>query len=982
MMKQPLLLLIDGHSLAFRSYYAFATSRKGALRTATGIPTSICFGFLNSLLQVLELQQPEYVAIAFDREEPSFRHQADPNYKANRKETPEDFIPDLANLQELLTALNITITTVAGYEADDILATLTSQGRAGGYEVKILTGDRDLFQLVEDNISVLYLENRAMKSSSPSPYQEFNPEAVQAKMGVAPSQIVDYKALCGDPADNFPGVRGIGEKRAVKLLQEYGSFEGIYSNIHNIKGASKKYLEAGKKDGEHSRYLAQLHHEVPLNITLSSCLLQGFSVDAVQPLLDKLELKTFSKQLDRLQKQLGGTVTASAEKEEQEERQLSLFDDVAVEPSNPISRVRSQRTTLPVDVVEESSQKEPAPVSTPSPITPLIIDTKEKLKELITILETRRDKPVAWDTETTALNPMNATLVGIGCCWGPEPTEVAYIPTAHTGGGNLEKEAILELLAPILEREQYPKVLQNAKFDRIVLLQYGIKLAGVTLDTMLASYVLHPEQSHNLKDLCQRYLGAITAKSYKELPIPKGGTIADLDIPMVADYCGLDAYSTFLLGEKLEAELATLPRLKQLLLDIEQPLEAILAAMEVQGVRVDQQYLAELSDQLEVDLKAIEHQAYQEAGEEFNLASPKQLSEILFTKLGLDQKKSRQTKTGYSTNHAILEKLQGDHPVIDSILEHRTLAKLKSTYVDALPQLINEKTGRVHTNFNQAVTTTGRLSSSHPNLQNIPIRTELYRRIRQAFLPETDWLLVAADYSQIELRILAHLSQEPVLLEAYQNQADIHSVTAKLIFDKDKITPEERRLGKIINFGVIYGMGATRFAREAGVSTAEGKEFIERYRQKYQRVFAYLERVKREAVAFGFVTTIWGRRRYFDFASRSLTKLRGEHPDNMDLAKMKLSHSDAQLLRAAANAPIQGSSADLIKIAMVKLAPTLAQYNARLLLQVHDELVFEVPRNEWEELQELIQLTMEGAAELSVPLVVEVCGGNNWLEAK
>ena len=320
--------------------------------------------------------------------------------------------------------------------------------------------------------------------------------------------------------------------------------------------------------------------------------------------------------------------------------------------------------------------------------------------------------------------------------------------------------------------------------------------------------------------------------------------------------------------------------------------------------------------------------------------------------------------------------------MIDSILEHRTFAKLKSTYVDALPQLVNEKTGRVHTNFNQAVTTTGRLSSSHPNLQNIPIRTEFSRRIRQAFLPEADWLLVSADYSQIELRILAHLSQEPVLLEAYSNREDIHTVTAKLIFDKDKITAEERRLGKIINFGVIYGMGAQRFAREAGVSAGEGREFIERYREKYGRVFAYLERVKREAVAFGFVTTIWGRRRYFDFASRSLVKLRGENPAKIDLTGMKFSHGDAQLLRAAANAPIQGSSADIIKIAMVKLAPLLAKYGARLLLQVHDELVFEVPRDEWEELQELIQLTMEGAVELSVPLVVEVCGGENWMEAK
>jgi DNA polymerase-1 len=455
-----------------------------------------------------------------------------------------------------------------------------------------------------------------------------------------------------------------------------------------------------------------------------------------------------------------------------------------------------------------------------------------------------------------------------------------------------------------------------------------------------------------------------------------------VSIEIVANYCGLDAYSTLLLAPKLRSKLSGLTELKKLLLTIEQPLEPILAEMEDRGIRIDVNYLQELSQQLEKDLHIIETEAYQLAGEQFNLGSPKQLGEILFEKLGLNLKKSRKTKTGYSTDHATLEKLQGDHPIIDKILNHRTLSKLKSTYVDALPMLVNPKTQRVHTDFNQTVTTTGRLSSSNPNLQNIPIRTEFSRKIRQAFIPQENWILVSADYSQIELRILAHLSQEPVLLEAYHNHQDVHEVTARLLFDKEIITPAERNLGKTINFGVIYGMGAQRFAREAGVSSEEGRKFIDRYRQKYSQVFNYLETMKKCAIADGFVTTIEGRRRYFEFGSQSLRKLRGFDPHSLDLDAIDFNYTDGQLLRSAANAPIQGSSADLIKIAMIKLDKILANYQAKLLLQVHDELIFEMPPEEWEILESQIKTTMEEAVSLSIPLVVEIHAGKNWMEAK
>jgi DNA polymerase-1 len=964
MPTSELLLLIDGHSLAFRAYYAFAVSKQGLLRTSTGIPTSVCFGFLNSLMQIIESQQPQAIAIAFDRGEATFRHEADANYKANRKETPEEFIPDLRNLQELLLAFNFKIVTAAGYEADDVIGTLSKQASERGYNVKIVTGDRDLFQLIEpeNNVRVLYVDRNSVKSYSPG-YTEFDPAAVEEKLGIKPHQVVDYKALCGDKSDNIPGVRGIGDKTAVKLLNEYGTLEGIYENLDKIQGALKKKLEEGKQDAEHSRHLAQIALNAPLEVKLKDFKLQGFAPDKVKPLLEKLELKTILKKLDKLQQKLGGKLPSVKPSSESvaTPQQLSLFEQ--------------KNTTV------ETVEIKPFPTSSVA-IKPQIIDTQDKLSELITLLQQQINKPVAWDTETTSINTREANLVGIGCCWGNQLTEMAYIPINHTQEKLLKQAEVLEVLRPILESPDYPKIFHNTKFDRTILSHHGIKLVGFIFDTMLASYVIRPEESHKLSNVCDHYLDNICSQDYDDLKIPKGKNIGDLDIQTVANYCGMDAYVTFMLFHKLTEELAKIPDLNKLLLEIELPLEPVLAAMEMQGIRIDTAYLKQLSEQLEKDLQVLEQEAYQAAGEKFNLGSPKQLSEILFDKLGLDRKKSRKIKTGYSTDQATLEKLRGEHLVIDKILDYRTLSKLKSTYVDALPALVCPKTQRVHTDFNQTVTTTGRLSSSNPNLQNIPIRTEFSRKIRQAFIPESGWLLVSADYSQIELRILAHLSQEPVLVEAYRQGEDVHSVTAKIVFDRDEITPQERNLGKTINFGVIYGMGAQRFARSSGLSVELGKDFIEKYRQKYARVFAYLERMKQEAIAHGYVTTIFGRRRYFDFASDNLNKLRGSNPDAINLKELKPNNNDAQLLRAAANAPIQGSSADIIKIAMIKLHQILQNYQARLLLQVHDELIFEVPADEWEQLQPQIKSTMENAVELSVPLVVDVRAGKNWMDAK
>jgi DNA polymerase-1 len=594
---------------------------------------------------------------------------------------------------------------------------------------------------------------------------------------------------------------------------------------------------------------------------------------------------------------------------------------------------------------------------------------------------------VAWDTETTSLKPWDASLVGIGCCWGDAPDELAYIPIGHaaeTTGDNLDLATALEGLRPILESADYPKALQNAKYDRLIFRCQGVNLRGVVFDTMLASYTIDPDNTHNLTDLSLRYL-SLTADSYKDL-VPKGKTIADLDVAIVANYCGTDVHTTFRLVRELKRELADRPDADRVFHEIELPLEPVLADMEYTGISIDRDYLGEFSIQLGQQLATLEATAYAAAGETFNLNSPKQLGELFFEKLGLDKRKTRKTKTGYSTNAAVLEKLQGDHPVVDSIVEYRTLAKLKSTYVDALPTLIQPHTDRIHTDFNQAVTATGRLSSSNPNLQNIPIRTEFSRQIRKAFLPRSGWQLVAADYSQIELRILAHLSQEPVLVHAYTTGQDVHALTAQLLTDKPNltdITTEERRLGKIINFGVIYGMGAQRFAREAGVSAKEGKAFIERYNDRYSHVFRYLQATKQRAIAQGFVETICGRRRYLQFESKRLRSMQGCDPELIDLGELKgLTMYDSQLLRAAANAPIQGSSADIIKLAMVKLHATLADYQAQLLLQVHDELILEVPPEEVEVIVPLVRSTMESAIVLSVPLVVEAIAGANWMAAK
>ncbi|AFY70135.1 DNA polymerase I [Thalassoporum mexicanum PCC 7367] len=967
------LLLVDGHSLAFRSYYAFAYRQDGGLRTSTGIPTSICYGFLNSLLEFLKRQQPDAVAIAFDLAAPTFRHKADDTYKAGRPETPADFIPDLKNLQRLLAAMNICTTTAEGYEADDVIGTLTKKAIAQDYAVKIFSGDQDLFQLIDDakQVSVMHL-GRGDKMG------EFHAAEVVEKLGITPEQVVDYKALCGDSSDNIPGVKGIGSKTAAKLLAEYGSLENVLAAIPTMKGAVKKKLEAGVKAAQHSQFMAQIECNTPIEVELEHCQLVGFNVDTLIPLLEELELKRFISTIDKIQVKLGGEPIDPDSKSNNKPKKIA-------------TKVKNsgQSDQSDDDLWFDFEEPDPDAMDTAQSIEAIaldvqIIDTEAKLNELINKIKTAT-QPVAWDTETTSLNPRQAEIVGIGCCWGDTIADVAYIPLRHlisaententdntdaaekdpetANSQNLDPDIAIAALRPILESNQYAKVFQNAKYDRLVFRNAGIMVQGVVFDTMIASYVVDPEASHNLSDMSRQYL-QINPVGYKEL-VGKRKSIAEVEIAAVAQYCGCDAYTTYKIKPILQAKLEAEPDLLKLFQEIELPLEPVLAEMEWTGIRIDKDYLANFSQELETDLESIAAKSYAAVGREFNLNSPKQLSEILLERLGEKfTKKSRKSKTGYSTDINVLHKLQGEDELIDLMIEHRSLAKLKSTYVDALPALVDSRSDRVHTDYNQTVAATGRLSSSNPNLQNIPIRTAFSRRIRAGFLPEQDWLLVSADYSQIELRILAHLAQEPELVKAYNQGDDVHTLTAQLLLEKEEISSEERRLAKIINYGVIYGMGARKFNRETGVSVKEAQQFIDAFYQRYAKIFEYMQTAETEAEAKGYVTTVAGRRRYF----RDLKRMNG--------------YRKAALLRSAVNTPIQGTSADIIKIAMVSLHELMQAYEARLLLQVHDELVFEVPEAELDELLPLIKSTMESALPLSVPLVVDVHVGKNWMEAK
>ncbi|MGB5135661.1 MAG: DNA polymerase I [Prochlorococcaceae cyanobacterium] len=1021
---KPLLLLIDGHSLAFRSFYAFAKGGDGGLSTKAGVPTSVTYGFLKALLDNCKGLRPQGLVVAFDTDQPTFRHEADEAYKAHRDEAPEAFFADVENLQRILReSLDIPLAMAPGYEADDVLGTLANRAAGEGWRVRILSGDRDLFQLVDDarDIAVLYMGGGPYaKNSGPT---EIRREGVIAKLGVTPEEVVDLKALTGDSSDNIPGVKGVGPKTAVNLLAAYTHVDGIYAALQQLeqagpkakdpkgvlKGALLQKLRDDRENAYRSRMLAEILVDIPLPEE-PRLELGRVNTEALQQSLEELELNSLARQVGRF---------------------AELFSAVPPEPREDASPAGGKSVTAATGPASatgasageeagaraDSSSEAPEPAPAVPGLEPQLITTPEALAALVTRLMSVTDPaaPVALDTETTALNPFKAELVGIGLAWGEGPADLAYIPIGHRPTEAAEQavpdlltptaaaatrcpsneaqppaqlplDQVLTALAPWLASAAHPKTLQNAKYDRLILLRHGLALGGVVMDTLLADYLRDANAKHGLDVLAERNFG-FTPTSYGEL-VPKGADFSSVPVEAAAQYCGMDVHLTRRLTPLLRAQLAELgPRLLTVLEQVELPLEPVLALMEATGIRVDTAYLAELSAELGATLERLEAEAKAAAGVDFNLASPKQLGELLFDTLGLERKKSRRTKTGWSTDAAVLEKLEDDHPVVPLVLEHRTLSKLRSTYVDALPALVEPETGRVHTDFNQAVTATGRLSSSNPNLQNIPVRTEFSRRIRKAFLPAEGWTLLSADYSQIELRILAHLSGEEVLVEAYRTGHDVHELTARLLLEKgegESVSSAERRLGKTINFGVIYGMGQQRFARETGVSQAEAKTFLSKYKQRYPRVFAFLELQERLALSRGYVETILGRRRPFSFDPAGLGRLRGKDPLEIDLEVARRGGLEAQQLRAAANAPIQGSSADIIKLAMVRLHHQLTAHDlpARLLLQVHDELVLEVAPDALEPVQAVVKEAMEGAVQLDVPLVAEMGAGPTWMAAK
>ena len=989
---KPILLLVDGHSLAFRSFYAFSKGGEGGLTTKEGHPTSVTYGFLKSLLENCKSLKPKGITIAFDTAEPTFRHKTDSNYKANRDVAPEAFFQDLEQLQQILEKdLNISIcsapssktTNQETYEADDVLGTLANQASEEGWEVRILTGDRDLFQLVDDdrNIAVLYMGGGPYaKSGSPLLVNE---AVVKEKLGVPPEKVVDLKALTGDSSDNIPGVKGVGPKTAINLINENEDLDGVYLSLKElekegdksskgcIKGALKAKLKNDKNNAYLSQKLARIVIDVPIIVEPNKSL-KGINSNGLKKSLTELELTSLINQIPLFESTFcpegyKGKYNTSSDKKEK--------NDFKAYENNKISKSTLKSKEIPK-------------------LSANIITKTEELENLLEKISKFKDRkqPIAIDTETTNLNPFKAELVGIGLCWGENHNDLAYIPIGHNIKDDdftlkikkqLPLSEVIKYLSNWLGSNQYPKVLQNAKYDRLILLRHGIELQGIVMDTLLADYIRDSNAKHSLTEISKREF-EYTPIEFNQI-VGKGENFSDVSIDKASEYCGMDVYLTRKIYFRLIRDLEKEGReMIDLLEKIEQPLEKVLAEMENTGIRIDIKYLEKLSISLKESLINLEKEIHEFAGVDFNLNSPKQLAEILFERLNLNKKKSRKTKTGWSTDAFVLEKLNSDHPVISKIIEHRTLSKLLSTYIDALPQLIESETLRLHTDFNQAVTATGRLSSSNPNLQNIPIRTEFSRRIRKAFLPKEGWKLISADYSQIELRILAHLSDEKILQEAYKKGDDVHALTAKILLEKDLISPEERRLGKTINFGVIYGMGAQRFARATGVSQEEAKNFLKRYKERYPNVFNFLEHQEKLALSKGYVRTILGRRRYFHFDKHGLGRLLGKDIEEIDLSIARRAGIEAQQLRAAANAPIQGSSADIIKIAMVQINQNLKELSlpANLLLQVHDELVLEVNPDALSDVKDIVKETMENALKLTVPLSVDIGIGENWMECK
>jgi DNA polymerase-1 len=927
--KRKKLVLIDGHALAYRAFHALPAE----MASSKGEPTNATYGFASMLLKVLQEEKPDYIAVAFDAGR-SFRHEQYEEYKAQRVEMPDSLNIQMARIRELVEAFNIPIFEVEGFEGDDVLGALAQQAVEQGVDVLIVTGDTDTFQLIGPHVRVL--TSRGYFSDTVI----YDEEKIRERYGLAPGQLPDYKGLKGDPSDNIPGVPGIGDKTARALLQQWGTVEEVVKHIDEIPNArARKALREHAQTALLGKQLAVIRRDVPVKLDLEKCRVTHFDRERVMQLFRELEFKSL---VDRLP-------------ETEKPTQLELFDRAAEGPLPADSRYHT-------------------------------VDSVEALHRLAQRLA--EAEAFAFDTETTSEEPMLADLVGLA--FAIEPGEAWYVPVGHDanfeqwrldlGGGtaeihprsNLDLQTTLELLRPLLTDPQKRKIAHNAKYDMIVLAQQGVEVRGPLFDTMVAAWLLEPgRRTFNLKDVVWAKLG-VEMQPISEL-IGKGRnqlTMAQVPIEPVAAYAGADVDMTLRLAHMLEKDLAQHPELQRLFEEVEMPLVPVLADMEMAGVKVDPDVLAEISRLMYQRIVELEREIYEIAGYEFNINSTQQLGRVLFEELKLPKKK--RTKTGYSTAASVLEEIrnEGSDPygICERLLEYRHLTKLKGTYVDALPLLINPRTGRIHTSFNQTGTVTGRLSSTNPNLQNIPIRTEIGREIRRAFVAEEGNLLLSADYSQIELRILAHITGEPRLVEAFRRGEDIHASTAATLFDVpiEQVTPEMRRLAKMANFGIIYGLSGYGLSQRTDMEHEEANRFVQNYLERLPRVRAYIEETKRKAREQGYVETLLGRRRYFPELQRSRV------PRAMREAAY----------REAINAPIQGTQADIIKIAMIRLHRALKERasGARMLLQVHDELLLEVPEGEVKGIVPLVRNTMQNAFKLDVPIRVDVKVGPNWLE--
>jgi DNA polymerase-1 len=918
------LYLIDGHALAYRAYFALTAGNPARWVTSKGEPTAGIFGFTSVILKILEQEQPDYLAVVFDKGK-TFRDEIYPEYKGTREKMPDDLRQQIERMRELVDTFNIPRLEMDNYEADDVMGSVAQAAEKNGLGVKIITGDRDLLQLVTDRIIV----NLPGKSLSEA--QDYNPTGVIQKMGVRPDQIVDLKALMGDSSDNIPGVKGVGEKTAVKLLTEYETLDGVYEHVEDqTKGLQTKLVE-GKENAYLSQKLARIVTDLVVDVDLDQARITNFKPQDVQDLFRELEFKTLSDRLVKVMEVLGVIEPAATSGE-----QLNLFG----EPIGASSELPG------LDIEHE------------------VVDTEEALTALVKELE--KAEWIAFDTETTGTDNMIADLVGISLSM--EAGKGYYIPVGHKKGQQLAMETVIEALQGPMTDPEIPKAGHNLKYDYVMLRRYGLDVHPLSFDTMIAEWLRDPgSRNLGLKKLAWVRLGVdmieidqLIGKGKKQI------TMAEVAIEKAAPYAAADAEVVIRMIPMLQKDLKEVAA-EKLFETMEMPLIRVLAGMEMAGISLDSKFLSKMSGELDKRMGELSEQIYKAVGEEFNLNSTQQLSSALFDRLKIEPPEgARKTSSGsYSTAADVLEELADKHPVVEWILEHRELSKLASTYVDALPLQINPITKRVHTSYQQTGSVTGRLASSDPNLQNIPIRTELGRKVRDAFVAAPGLMLIAADYSQVELRIVAHVADDEAMIAAFKDDQDIHATTAAAVYgvELNKVTSDMRRHAKAINFGLIYGMSAFGLTRTTDLTLAESEDFVDAYFKQFPGVRKYINDVREMAKKDEYVETLLGRRRYFHgLATQSNALVRNRQ------------------LREAINSPIQGAAADIMKLAMLAVPPALkkAGLKAQVLLQVHDELIVECPEEEVKETAALVMKEMSAAYTLKVPLKTEARAGLNW----